>query len=174
MRHRFEHTKASVAQHTARFQTSVDFAKTRLSVTTNQHILRLTDSNTRYAPEVKGVPFQQNPRFLGRDEVLQDLHKKIKMNENTDMSRQRSCVIHGMGGVGKTQTALEYTYRYRHEYSYIFWVRAETGLDLATSFGNIAQELMPSSAGADQGRNMELVRNWLVKSEYPCAPTARH
>ncbi len=40
--------------------------------------------------------------------------------------------ISGLGGIGKTQLAIEYAYRYRTNYSAVFWVRAES-TDLLTS-----------------------------------------
>jgi len=33
--------------------------------------------------------------------------------------------LHGLGGVGKTQIALEYVYRHALEYSAVFWIGAE-------------------------------------------------
>ena len=75
---------------------------------------------------------------MGRDGVLAELHKHLKSVPFQDNTRQLSCVVHGMGGIGKTQVALEYTYRYRREYSHIFWMKAESGAELVTSFGNLA------------------------------------
>ena len=83
------------------------------------------------------------------------------------MCGQTSCVIHGIGGVGKTQVALEYTYRYREYYAYIFWVRAETGVELSTSFASFARSLMPGSAMQDQLTNVNIVKDWMVQSVYP-------
>jgi hypothetical protein len=121
----------------------------RLGVTANEHILRLTNMNVNQHPLVKGIPFQQNPGFMGRDRVFEELHRHLK-SYGPGSRRQQSCAIHGIGGVGKTQIALEYTYRYRYEYSHIFWVRAESNLELTTCFGNFAQEFLRSIASDDQ------------------------
>lgn len=50
-------------------------------------------------------------------------------------------VISGLGGIGKTQTALEYAYRYSKEYVCIFWIRADSALTIQTDFAQIAQKL---------------------------------
>lgn len=50
----------------------------------------------------------------------ESLHKSI-----TDIDQKtRTLVIHGIGGAGKTQLALDYIQRYRHDYSAIFWIEA--------------------------------------------------
>ncbi|PVH69832.1 hypothetical protein DL98DRAFT_386144, partial [Cadophora sp. DSE1049] len=107
-----------------------------------------------------------NPRFLGHDNVLDEMHRRLKPFGPTGIIQQQACVAHGIGGVGKTQLALalEYTYRFRYEYTHVFWIRAESNLELATSFGTLARDLMPTTASQDQNRNIELVRDWLVRS----------
>lgn len=157
-------TKVNVAKYTASFNSKVDLARARLGVAAHERVLRLTNSDIVRNPVVRGVPFQQNPRFLGRDDVLSTLHQNLKSYGN-EGSRQRSCVVHGIGGMGKTQIALEYTYRFRYEYSHILWCRAESRPELITSFGSFCQELTPASASNNQSRNVEVVLEWLMKSE---------
>ena len=55
------------------------------------------------------VPFARNPFFTGRDELLNRLHAAITASDIP----VRIWAVSGMGGVGKTQTTLEYAYRYR-------------------------------------------------------------
>ncbi|KAN0070731.1 hypothetical protein V8E54_010896 [Elaphomyces granulatus] len=66
------------------------------------------------------VPFKRNPRFLGRHNELVELEQKI-LNNNDQV---RKMAITGLGGVGKTQIALQVAYRVRDrkpECS-IFWI----------------------------------------------------
>ena len=49
------------------------------------------------------VPFNRNPRFLGRHNEIVELEQKI-LNNNDQV---RKMAITGLGGVGKTQIALE-------------------------------------------------------------------
>lgn len=114
---------------------------------------------------VKGLPFPQNNRFIGRENTLEQLHRNLTGGPAGNNRRQYSSVVHGMGGVGKTQLAVEYTFRYQNQYSHIFWLKAETGLELATGFGNLARQLTPGQAQDDQRKNIELVLDWFLKSK---------
>ncbi|OCL02321.1 tetratricopeptide repeat domain-containing protein, partial [Glonium stellatum] len=58
--------------------------------------------------------------FVGRDEELDRIHKKLE----NDGSR-KTVVVHGLGGMGKTQLALAYAKRHRDEYSAVFWVNSK-------------------------------------------------
>lgn len=170
LRSDFERTRFAISKDASSFHTQVDIARTRLGVRAHEHIIGLTEANLRRQTVVNGIPFHRNFRFQNRDDVLDDLYKKLRPRSKsitTALGGQTSCVIHGIGGVGKTQVALEYTYRYREDYAYIFWVRAETGVELSTSFASFARSLMPGSTVQDQLANVNLVRDWMVQSVYP-------
>ncbi|NEP50110.1 MAG: tetratricopeptide repeat protein, partial [Moorea sp. SIO3C2] len=51
------------------------------------------------------------PHFVGRDDQLDQLHQEL---QKTD--RLAICAIAGMGGVGKTELALQYALRYQDNY----------------------------------------------------------
>ncbi|KAK0651087.1 P-loop containing nucleoside triphosphate hydrolase protein [Cercophora newfieldiana] len=78
------------------------------------------------------------------------------------------CVIHGLAGMGKTQTALEYTYRYESRYDAIFWIRSETQAELSACYAAVACKLglqeSNSPAAADSDRNIEVARDWLGRT----------
>lgn len=78
----------------------------------------------------------QNTRFIGRESVLEDIHGWLDHSGETSSEKRRmqSCTIYGIGGIGKTETALEYTYKYRFYYTHIFWFRADSHSDLLDSF----------------------------------------
>src|ERR1700722_8893622 len=54
------------------------------------------------------VPFERNPRFLGRHNQVMDLEQTVLSKD-----RVRKMAITGLGGVGKTQIALELAYQIR-------------------------------------------------------------
>ena len=67
-----------------------------------------------------------------------------------------------LGGIGKTQTAVEYTYRYRSEYRYIFWVRADTEVALQAGFVEIAKLLdLPEQNATNPADTVQAVKHWL-------------
>ncbi len=47
----------------------------------------------------------------------------------------------GLGGIGKTQIAIEYAFRHRDTYQIVLWVHADGEAKLAESYCNFAEEL---------------------------------
>ncbi len=95
-----------------------------------------TLSTSVNADTVTNVMPSRNPMFEGRINELLTLHSKLEPSFSPKSSErsQCSCVIHGVGGMGKSQMALEYVYRYKSCYSYIFWIRAESNNAITDSF----------------------------------------
>ncbi len=77
------------------------------------------------------VPYLRNPFFTGREELLKQLHDNLTQSKAAALTQAQA--IHGLGGIGKTQTAIEYAYRHCDEYRYILWVNAATRDELITS-----------------------------------------
>jgi hypothetical protein len=106
------------------------------------------------------VPFARNPFFTGRDELLNRLHAAITASDIP----VRIWAVSGMGGVGKTQTTLEYAYRYREYYRFVLWVRADTTTALSADYAKIAAEIgFPSGASCDPGELREWFKQWLER-----------
>jgi hypothetical protein len=74
-------------------------------------------------PAVWQVPFPRNPGFTGRDRELAVLRGRLASGQETAAAVPQ--VVHGLGGVGKTQLVLEYAYRYASDYDLIWWLPAE-------------------------------------------------
>lgn len=62
----------------------------------------------------------RNPNFTGRDAALESLHKAMRSVGTVTVHSLR-----GMGGVGKSQLAVEYAYRFAEHYDVVWWVPAE-------------------------------------------------
>ena len=67
------------------------------------------------SPSLWTVPYQRNSCFTGREAILQSVHTLLAAQQ-TPASAQ-SIALSGLGGIGKTQLAIEYAYRYGQEYS---------------------------------------------------------
>jgi len=75
---------------------------------------------------VSKLPTNNLPRgidcFIGREDIFEQLRKGFENSNTLSISQ----TIKGMGGLGKTQTAIEYARRYASKYNLIWWVVAET------------------------------------------------
>jgi hypothetical protein len=104
--------------------------------------------------------------FVAREEELAEIHRLLR----SDGSR-RTVVLHGLGGIGKTQLTVAYAKRHKDTYSAIFWLNANDEDSLKQSFAKIAKRILrehPSASrlsGIDIQRNLEevvdAVNEWL-------------
>lgn len=108
------------------------------------------------------MPLPRNSFFTGREEVLEALHTRLGSEQSVVINQ--SSALHGLGGVGKTQVALEYAYRYALEYNAVFWVGAETIENIVSSFLSIAEVLqLPERHEQDQQQVVTSVQRWFAK-----------
>jgi len=95
------------------------------------------------------IPYRRNPFFTGREKLLTLLHEKLTTNNAAALTQVQA--ISGLGGIGKTQIAVEYAYRYRDEYHIVLWVRAAARVSLIADFVTIAGLLhLPEKDEQDQ------------------------
>ncbi|ORX98178.1 hypothetical protein BCR34DRAFT_607010 [Clohesyomyces aquaticus] len=114
------------------------------------------------------VPSEVSPRFWGREDALKVIEEALKPTENTYLPK--TFALHGMGGVGKTQIALQYALRNRASYKAVLWVSADNVINMGQSFREIAkllglavtEEEMQDTVGATRK-----VKNWLSDTIYP-------
>jgi hypothetical protein len=71
-------------------------------------------------PAVWMVP-ARNPYFTGRDGLLAELHGRFGAGTGTPVLQ----ALYGLGGVGKTQLAIEYAHRFAADYDLVWWIDAE-------------------------------------------------
>jgi TIR domain-containing protein/tetratricopeptide repeat protein len=79
----------------------------------------------------------RNPRFTGRDGMLAELRRRLRAGETT-LTVQ---ALYGLGGVGKTQLALEYAHRFAADYDMVWWVDAEQPVLIADQLAGLAARL---------------------------------
>ena len=111
-------------------------------------------------PCLRTNPPPRNKDFIGRDSDLTRLHEILSKTGT-------AYVVAGASGMGKTDTAIEYTYRHEKAYSYIFWVSAETPISCADTYSLIASEFLVSEddVAYEQARLITLGREFLEQTE---------
>jgi hypothetical protein len=88
------------------------------------------------------VPFSlstvsETQQFVAREDELRDIHEAL----NGDGSRH-TVVLHGLGGIGKTQLAVAYAKRHKDNYSAIFWLNIKDKDSLKQSFAKVAKQIL--------------------------------
>jgi hypothetical protein len=91
----------------------------------------------------------RNPGFTGREELLAAVRQAL-------VSGGRAAVqaLHGWGGVGKTQLAVEYAHRFAANYDVVWWVAAER----AELIGEQVAALGAALGCAEPGTPLEVLR----------------
>ena len=88
-------------------------------------------------PSIWNVP-QRNGIFTDRDPALIKLYEIFKEGQEGQVLTH---VIHGLGGIGKTQLAIEYAYRYSHRYDAVLWIDVSNEQTFAKDLVNLEQLL---------------------------------
>jgi len=108
---------------------------------------------THRRPDAWNVP-PRNPHFTGRTAVLQAVAERLAGGQHTLVVQ----ALYGLGGVGKTQLAIEFAHRYAHRYRLVWWVDAEKPMMIGGQLARLAAFLdVPTHASVQ-----ETVREVLV------------
>jgi tetratricopeptide (TPR) repeat protein len=112
-------------------------------------------------PSIWNIPYTRNPFFVGRETELAQLHQHLQAGQTTALSRPQ--VISGLGGIGKTQIAVEYAYRHLQDYQAVLWTLADTLESLISGYVTIAGLLnLPEKNEQDQVLVVKAVQRWLM------------
>jgi hypothetical protein len=98
--------------------------------------------------------------FTGREEVLNKLYVALRESGATALAQRQA--ISGLGGIGKTQTAIAYAQRHRVEYKAVLWVVAESRESLLSDFVTLASVLNLTERNVqEQNLVLAAVKRWL-------------
>ncbi|CAD0055388.1 unnamed protein product, partial [Aureobasidium pullulans] len=87
---------------------------------------------------LKGVP--NIDHFVQRSNDMQEL-KRFFFPQQSHDTRRKIFVVHGLGGIGKTQLSIEFVRQYQTKYSAVFWLDGSSKDALQNSFLNIVTRL---------------------------------
>jgi hypothetical protein len=109
-----------------------------------------------------------NLAFFGRHDELEKIEKALQPSVST--SSFSSLLLHGVGGVGKTQTALRFSHSKLDVLDCVLWVSAENDTALANAYSEIAVSILkiPGTDLSEDLQNRIAVLDWLQKTCKSC------
>ncbi|ROV90962.1 hypothetical protein VSDG_07735 [Cytospora chrysosperma] len=114
------------------------------------------------------VPYNENPDFIGRTGVLEQVKQQFGYSQPPAAGPPRSRVsLYGLGGVGKTQIALAYAYWLRKTQPEIsvFWVHASNAQRFRQAYTSIAQKYSIPGLGHPDVNVLAVVKEWLEEND---------
>lgn len=107
---------------------------------------------------LSSIPFARNALFVGRKAQIKDLDLKLDSHKG----HTRIALV-GLGGLGKSQVALEYTYRRleREPQLSVFWVHANTASRFEQDYQQIGRLAKIPGLAASVQDPKQLVKDWL-------------
>lgn len=127
--------------------------------------LQVPNEATAEQPKRHFIPFQENKDFFPRDDVLPLM--RACLDHDPAEKHQRSMLLWGIGGIGKTQLALAYAYeRMDQGLKTILWISSETTDTILQSFTEISVKMkLPGAVdGGQHENNRGLLLEWLRNS----------
>src|ERR1700761_241675 len=105
------------------------------------------------------MPFERNSNFTGRESELSRLEELLHPKVHTSTSK---VAIYGLGGMGKTQLAIEQVYRTIEKFNCpVFWIPATDSESLYQGYLTVAHKLDIPGCDENDADVKGLVQNHL-------------
>jgi len=86
--------------------------------------------------------------FSGQEDIICTIHSTLKGSTSSDgevrLPTHKVVVLHGLGGMGKSSIALEYSFRYSDSYTAVLWVDVTSAASLSQSTRTVAEHIIDS------------------------------
>jgi len=109
---------------------------------------------------------QRNSTFTGRNLILDGVREQLRGGMSVVLPQPQA--LFGLGGVGKTQVALEYVHRFMADYDLVWWMSAEHNDNVVASLAELGARI-----GAPGGEDMALAGQEAVQMLSRGIPTRR-
>jgi tetratricopeptide (TPR) repeat protein len=114
-----------------------------------------------YSPDNRPffVPFRpKGERVIGRDQALRRVRDQLTSGKPTNIGQ--TAAFEGLGGLGKTQLAVEYAWRYKDEYpNGVIWLTADQ--DIAAQLTRLAVEAKWVAGESDHRVKLDVAQHRL-------------
>jgi tetratricopeptide (TPR) repeat protein len=112
-------------------------------------------------PKPNNLPFGRNSHFGQRQEEMAKLEAALEQ-EGGVVALTQPQVVHGLGGVGKTQLAIQYAWDHEQSFTALLWLPADSESSIATGLARLCEVLdLPEKAEREDSVRTEAVRRWL-------------
>ena len=121
---------------------------------------RITGVDDKYL-----VPFEKNEHFIGRRSLLAKLCETLCTTKPKRYNHR--VALHGLGGVGKTQLALEYVYTHKTLHDRIYWINGANQASLLSGYQEIGKRVgcIMSRGEVTPSEVAKAVVSWLNKEQ---------
>ncbi|KAK2023087.1 hypothetical protein LX32DRAFT_628702 [Colletotrichum zoysiae] len=103
-------------------------------------LLEVTQDLAKVAKRHYYVPVERSDTYTDRLELSRDLDEKMQKH-HVEADVPHAVVLHGLGGTGKSQMALDYAQRNKDRYNPILWLDATNEDSMRSSFKGCATQL---------------------------------
>jgi tetratricopeptide (TPR) repeat protein len=93
-------------------------------------------------------------KFVTRDQEMQKLESLLIDGPIASRGRRNVVIVHGMGGIGKTQLAVEFARKHHQHFSAVFWLDGSSETSLKQSFVDMMKRIPRSELTTDDAARL--------------------
>ncbi|KAH8800844.1 hypothetical protein F5884DRAFT_824895 [Xylogone sp. PMI_703] len=108
----------------------------------------------QFTVELNLSAFPETAQFVARESELTEMHRLLYGRQT-----RSAVVLHGLGGMGKTQLAIQYVKQHKEKYTAIFWLNANDEDSLRLSFRDMAQQILEHHPSTSMLVRVDLEKN---------------